>query len=478
MTRLLPKSLLGQVTLAVALTLFLVQGVNAVFAWNIEKDRAETALVNMLGLRFVAAARIAEEGFPAVRIDPGPRRGANGERRQPRKADMIARKFGNTDFQRSLEFPVLSVDEDRPALAGRLGETLRNNGREFEDIRVVERPASADPVAQRFLRRLALRRGLQEDDLPRTIAVAGISSGGEWEIVRAPIRAPHRHFGPAFPIARAALMAALLCFVLWLVLRRITGPLAQLTKRTEEFSQLPVHASPMEPQGPEDVRRLIAAHNAMEARIGAMIDEKDVMLGAIGHDLKTPLAALRVRVEGVEDEAARSRMVDSIEDITRTLDEILLLARIGRADRPAERTELYALLVSVIEEFEDMDQPVALLDGQRIAAPVHLTWLKRGVRNLVANALRYGGTAEISLTRADGHAVIRIEDDGPGIPEDRIAEMLEPFTRGEASRNRATGGAGLGLTIARAVAEQHGGSLVLANRQQGGLRAELRLPLG
>ena len=207
-----------------------------------------------------------------------------------------------------------------------------------------------------------------------------------------------------------------------------------------------------------------------------MLDEKDVMLGAIGHDLKTPLAALRVRVESVEDDTARARMVGIIEDITRTLDEILLLARLGRSDRPAERTDLYALLVSVVEEFEDMGEPVVLLEGERVAAPVHLTWAKRAVRNLISNALRYGGSAEIALTRDDGEAVIAVEDNGPGIPDDRIAEMLEPFTRGEASRNRATGGAGLGLTIARAIAEQHGGRLVLRNRTQGGLRAELRIP--
>ena len=103
-------------------------------------------------------------------------------------------------------------------------------------------------------------------------------------------------------------------------------------------------------------------------------------------------------------------------------------------------------------------------------------WLRWALRNLIANALRYGERATISLRREGGEAVIRIEDEGPGIPERDLARMLEPFTRGESSRNRATGGAGLGLAIARAIAEQHGGRLVLANRPQGGLQAELRLP--
>ena len=485
MSGLLPRSLLGQVTLAVAMTLFLVQGINAFLAWRIEKDRVETQLVNTLSLRLIAMERIAgmEEGEFTVELQP--RRIGRGEQPlatgnapyPPRQRRRGGRVFSGTDFTRADDFAALAGDRERQDLADRLSETLRSNGRDFTEIRVVERAVSADPVAQQFVGRLARRRGLDTGDLPDTIAVAGITDGSRWEIVRAPIRAPHDRYGPLFPLLRAAMLTGLLVLVLWFVLRRITGPLAQLTRRTEEFSARPQGSLPMPPSGPEDVRRLIAAHNAMEARIAAMLGEKDVMLGAIGHDLKTPLAALRVRVEGVENETARARMVDSIEDITRTLDEILLLARIGRSDRPAERTDLFAVLVSLVEEFEDMQQPVALLEGARLAAPVHLTWLKRGVRNLVSNALRYGGTAEVRLEREGSEAVISVEDDGPGIPEDRIAAMLEPFARGEASRNRATGGAGLGLTIARAVAEQHGGRLVLANRQQGGLRAELRLPL-
>jgi signal transduction histidine kinase len=169
-------------------------------------------------------------------------------------------------------------------------------------------------------------------------------------------------------------------------------------------------------------------------------------------------------------------MADTIEDIARTLDDILSLARVGRPTDPLEATDLAALVAAVVEEFEDMDEPVTLAASERIALPVRATWLRRALRNLIANALRYGERATISLRREGGEAVIRIEDEGPGIPERDLARMLEPFTRGESSRNRATGGAGLGLAIARAIAEQHGGRLVLANRPQGGLQAELRLP--
>jgi signal transduction histidine kinase len=220
----------------------------------------------------------------------------------------------------------------------------------------------------------------------------------------------------------------------------------------------------------------------MEARLAALLDEKDVMLGAIGHDLKTPLTALRVRIESVEDEGERTKMARTIEDITRSLDDILSLARVGRPSDPLEPAELGALVAQVAEEFEDMGEPVTFEASERIVLPLRVTWLRRAVRNLVVNALRYGQSARIALSRENGLAVIRIEDDGPGIPEDQIARMLEPFTRGEPSRNSETGGAGLGLTLARAIADQHGGGLQLANRRDAagavtGLIATLSLPL-
>ena len=184
----------------------------------------------------------------------------------------------------------------------------------------------------------------------------------------------------------------------WL-LRRITRPLAALTRRVEHFAATREIDGQLEPSGPDDTRRLIAAHNAMEARIAALLDEKDVMLGAIGHDLKTPLAALRVRIESVEDPAERAKMAASIEDITRSLDDILSLARVGRPSDPLERTDLSALLAAVAEEYEDMGEPVELGATQRLALPLRATWLRRALRNLIENAVRYGGAARVSLAR-------------------------------------------------------------------------------
>jgi signal transduction histidine kinase len=283
-------------------------------------------------------------------------------------------------------------------------------------------------------------------------------------------------------VGQTLLIYGVLVGAMAFILRRITEPLRALTRRLERFADTRDADGQMEPEGPDDVRRLIVAHNAMEARIAGLLDEKDVMLGAIGHDLKTPLSALRVRIESVEDEGERARMAATIEDIVRSLDDILSLARVGRPSDPMESTELSALVASVVEEFEDMGEAVELHETVRLVMPLRTTWLRRALRNLVSNALRYGKTARVSQAREQGWAVVRIDDDGPGIAEGDIARMQEPFTRGEPSRNSVTGGAGLGLTLARAIAEQHGGTLTLLNRRDAGggvlgLTATLKLPL-
>ena len=468
MSRILPRSLFGQVMLAMAAALLIAQAISTTLLYRAAEQRRELALANAAAFQLVTGEARAERG----RVGPRPRFEREG--RGGFRGQRLPRRLRYAESDRP---PLMVSDERLTSREETVREVLEAQGIAVGELVVARRPTQSDPVvanARDQFPRLARRLGQVSDEL----LVVGLRQQGSevWQVARLPVPPRDRAIVGTL-VSQTLILFVVLFGLLWFVLRRITRPLAALADSTRRFAGTGNAAMPVHPSGPGDVRDLIDAHNTMQARIGAMLDEKDVMLGAIGHDLKTPLAALRVRVESVADETARARMVASIEDIARTLDEILLLARLGRADRPAERTDLYAMLVSVVEEFEDMGEPVTLLEGQRIAAPVHLTWAKRAVRNLVSNALRYGGSAEIALTRDGDTAIVSVEDMGPGIPDDRIAQMLEPFTRGEASRNRATGGAGLGLTIARAIAEQHGGTLVLANRPAGGLRAELRLPV-
>jgi signal transduction histidine kinase len=464
--RLWPHSLLGQMLLAVALALLVAQTISVGLLVRAQEQRREELLISGVAFRLVAP------DFPAAAFRTTTM--VPGRPNPPQRIGLLHLKA----------FSPQAGDVRRPARELQLHDLLERQGYSVHEVRVYSRRLGNDRFVFDRLRARPLVRGQAPRRANDELLVAALQArpGSEWVVAR--VAVPGREPGAlAGIITQTLILYVVLVGGLGLLLRRITRPLAALTKRVEHFGNTRETGGQLEPAGPADTRRLIAAHNAMEARIGALLDEKDVMLGAIGHDLKTPLAALRVRIESVEDAVERTRMALTIEDITRTLDDILSLARVGRPTDQPESTELAALVASVVEEFEDMGESVDLCETSRIALPVRATWLRRALRNLIANALRYGcGKARVSLLREDGTIAIRVDDDGPGIPNGEIAAMLEPFRRGEPSRSKETGGAGLGLTLARAIAEQHGGSLSLSNRLGAGgkiegLRAEVRLPV-
>jgi len=483
--RLWPRSLLGQMLLAVALALLLVQGFGALLVYRSQSARRDSDLVHAAAFRLIAASRGV---IDIDRPPPGPPPADEDQGPAPTQLMMTDHpgfmlRFpggrGPVPFRSgtSPQHPGEPRDTDAEQ---ELRTNLAGQGFKVDDVVVVTRKVADDPISMNRLRGRpgGVKRLVERGE----VMVAGIHRvGGDWLIARVFLR-------PGFETLVLPLVWQTLLIYLVVVgavaftVRRITRPLAALTRRLESFAETRSIEGQLVPRGPDDVRRLIDAHNAMEARIAALLDEKDVMLGAIGHDLKTPLAALRVRIESVENDIERERMADTIEDIVRTLDDILSLARVGRPSDPRERSELSALVASVVEEYDDMGANVELGETVRMAAVVRPTWLRRALRNLVSNALRYGGVARVSLDREGAFALIRIEDDGPGIRPEDIGRMMDPFTRGDPSRNSETGGAGLGLALARAIADQHGGAIRLVNRERAdgsveGLTADLRLPL-
>ncbi|WP_374529040.1 ATP-binding protein [Novosphingobium sp.] len=451
--------------MAIAFALLLAQGISAVLLYRAQADRREAALVHTAALRLFAAGR--EEGRFGGEIRHGP-------------------EFGGRQLKVELlpASPLVAGDDRRSHAEDELREILEDQGAVLGQVVVVQRPTSEDPRLAGKLEHRTRMLGDHAPPPPDHVLLAAVElqpAGGGWLAVRIPVPGGERALLASL-LGQTLLLYGLLVGAIALILGRITRPLAALTRRLERFAQTRDIDGQLEPQGPDDIRSLIVAHNAMEGRIAALLDEKDVMLGAIGHDLKTPLAALRVRIECVDDESERAKMAATIEDITRSLDDILSLARVGRPSDPREPTELSALVAHVAEEFEDMGEPVTFAPSERIVLSLRPTWLRRAVRNLVSNALRYAGSARITLERQGDSAVVRVEDDGPGIPDGDIERMLEPFTRGDPSRNSGTGGAGLGLTLARAIAEQHGGKLHLANRRGAdgavaGLTATISLPI-
>jgi len=467
-----PRSLMGQMLLAVAAALLLVQGLGAILIYRAQRESYDIGMLNAAAFRLVSETR--GPGWVAGRL-----------RRQNVPFSGPPPRGFNLEYSTDLPF---SAHESRDERAERKMERILSE-QDFPDseIAIVHRSVGEDPVARLGAtlraRRLHMSRHESADVMSNHLLVVAVRPRQQdnWLIAR--VRTPRAMNILLKPlILQTLFIYVVLVGAVALILRRITRPLAALTNRVERFATTQDIAGQMEPSGPGDMRRLIAAHNAMEARIAAMLDEKDVMLGAIGHDLKTPLAALRVRIESVQDESERARMAATIEDIVRTLDDILSLARVGRPSDPCERTELSALVAAVVEEYEDMGDPVELGESERIALELRPTWMRRALRNLIDNALRYGKRARVSLRREGNRAVVRIDDDGPGIPEGEIDAMMHPFSRGDPSRNSATGGTGLGLALARAIADQHGGALNLANRlsENGaveGLSARLEIPV-
>lgn len=458
-----PSSLQGQVLLAIALALLLAQAIGAVLLYRAEHQRIESALLHGAAFRL-------------LNNSTDPQRPVLSRWRHDHRARDWMR------VERIFASPLLPDDERRPAAEAELRGILSEQDVAVREVLVLQRSAAVDEPTVRHLTRWG-REPNGADPAQRRVMLAAVRPDprGPWLVTRVMVpESENLLLGPL--VLQTLLIYCVLVGTMALILRRITRPLKALTGRVERFGYTRDADGQLAEEGPDDIRRLIAAHNAMEARIAALLDEKDVMLGAIGHDLKTPLTALRVRIESVDDDLQRQRMAATIEDIVRSLDDILSLARVGRPSDPRESTELSALVGSVVEEFEDLDEAVTLTASQRLVLKARPTWVRRALRNLISNALRYGRAARVSLAREGDDAVVRIEDDGPGIPENEIAHMLEPFARGDPSRNKGTGGAGLGLALARAVAEQHGGSLTLANRRDAfgevrGLTATLRLPV-
>ena len=459
--RLWPRSLKGQMLLAVALALLLAQAASAVLIYRAQTGQREAALLHTAAFRLLRAARDDSALPDAPEVSRGGRR--------------------SFWLERSATSPVSAGDQRDSHAESELREILVDQEVIAGEVVVLRRRVEADAAAKRRLAARALRPHAHRGPDPDWVLLAAVQiAEGRWLVARVLIP-PGERMIVATLIGQTLLIYAVLVGAIAFIVRRITRPLASLTGRTARFAETRDAAAQIAPEGPDDVRDLILAHNAMELRIATLLDEKDVMLGAIGHDLKTPLAALRVRIESVEDPAERSRMAATIDDIARSLDDILSLARAGRVREPREVTDLSALIAALVEEYEDMGQRVVLTDAPRLTLAVRATWLRSAIRNLIDNALRYGGEARVSLARQGEQTVIAVADDGPGIPEHDMARMLEPFTRGEPSRNSGTGGAGLGLALAKAIAEQHGGRLVIANRVAAdgsieGLSAELCLP--
>jgi len=306
-------------------------------------------------------------------------------------------------------------------------------------------------------------------------------ASGEWFNLRIELSAPRPWHSETFLIAFAAMTLAAGLLTFWAV-RRLTLPVRALAEAAERLGR-DVNAPPMPEAGPSEVATAAHAFNTMAERIRRFVGDRTQMLAAIGHDLRTPITRLRLRAEFMEDDEQRRKMLSDLDEMEAMIAATLAFARDDSAAEPTVPVDLAALCRTVLDEAADarpdLAPAIAYAGPERLTAPARPAALKRALANLVGNALAYGGAARLGLAAAEapGQAVrIAIEDDGPGIPLSELESVFQPFRRLESSRNRETGGTGLGLPIARNIFRAHGGDVVLQNRRGGGLVAQATLP--
>ncbi len=466
-----PNSLAGQLMLVLVVALLLAQAFNLALLVRASRQERLTSVAAGAAAQIADASDRVASGLPLALIDRRDRRWFDDSRRGGRD-DGVARLDRDADGPRRGRRIILA-DTPRfrpgmsewPELAARTAEFLADANVDVRNVRAAQMAGMRryDPVGKRE-RSIAI------------IAVAAQLPDSRWITVRARVPANQPRIGGLLLVQTGILFILLLGPLLW-VAWRVSRPLKTLARAASDMRP-GADETPVVESGPEDVRALTRAFNAMQGRIRAMLSDKDRMLGAVGHDLRTPLASLRVRVEQVDDEPLRDKMAATIAEMAGMLDDILSLARAGQPKELPEPTDLAALLGELVGDYRAMDRPVDLAaEGALVTRTVRSASLRRALRNLIDNAVIYGGSATVGLAESvDGCVIISVDDNGPGIPPDLIVDMMEPFARAEASRNRDTGGSGLGLTLARAIVLAEGGKLELINRNGGGLSARIVLP--
>ncbi|MEO7410889.1 MAG: ATP-binding protein [Sphingomicrobium sp.] len=443
--RLIPRSLIGQMAVLLGVALMVAQLVNFALILN---ERQKLSLAQNQGpaiTRFVSTAADVAQAVPEYRS---------------LVAEDSSRRGARYSIGAQTNVPATATRDTQ--IASQLRDRLAENDVRASDIRAA------------FGREQRRTRNAPPQDV-RVLLLSVRQLDGNW--LNASLTTPpaDRWLSARLGAATLLLYLIVLGASLFIALR-LARPLGDLARAADRFEGrgLP---DPVVARGPTDLRRAIEAFNAMNGRVVSLLDEKDRMLGAIGHDLRTPLASLRIRAENVEPADDRAQMIATIEQMAAILEDILVLARTGHASEESREMDLTALADSLVEEYRDLGRHVAMMPSPRVVATIQPNLMRRAIRNLVDNAVTYGGSATVAVESRDGRAIFSVSDPGPGLADDQLESVLDPFTRVEHSRNRDTGGSGLGLAIAKAVAVGHGGDLTLRNGPERGLVACLSVPV-
>jgi signal transduction histidine kinase len=353
---------------------------------------------------------------------------------------------------------------------GLLGETQTREIR--VELHEVERgtmpmPHLAPEMAEMHL---AMMRGtLSAIEMRLSIAL----TDGQWLNVGTRFERPPLQWPWVSILSFGITATIILVSVCWFLLTRLTGPLLRISRAADKLGR-GENAGALLLRGPGEVRELTETFNRMQDRLTRFVADRTRLLAALGHDLRSPLAALRVRAEMVEEDESRDSLIASIEEMQEMVDATLSFAH-GIASSEAYETVDLGTFLRLLKS--DMLEDFVLDESERVSVRLRPRSLRRALRNIIDNAHRYGGAVTVTFRQDSDHAVITISDDGPGIPETDLEQVFEPYFRLEKSRSKETGGTGLGLSIARTIVRAHGGDVSLSNRREGGLVATVTLPL-
>jgi signal transduction histidine kinase len=380
---------------------------------------------------------------------------------------QLLQAVGHEKFQVSIVdvLPPLEPDEDRlPGVEWLISQYL--DRAPDRDVRAVD----MGTLQTRPLRRLFDSYSPLSQ---RRISIAIALTAGGYALFEIGGASPQRLFGipPGFWFGIVGVLFAALAF--WAIARE-ARPLRQLAGSVTEFGH-DGQPRPVAVHGAPEIRRLIGAVNAMEDRISALIRGRTILLGAVSHDLKTYITRLQLRIEALPDETQRARAENDLTSMTRLIDDSIAVAQGASQGERHQPVDLAGLLRDEIAVREDERLRLGVDDGEFRVIGDDMA-LRRLFGNLIDNALRYGHRAAIHLAGQDGALRVSVDDDGDGIPEADRAAVFEPFYRLDTSRNLASGGSGLGLTIAKQIVDDHGGRISVGDSPQGGARILVTLP--
>ena len=385
------------------------------------------------------------------------------------------------------ERPAVAAGDDRWRMRA-LGRVFREALGEgaLRDLRLAERPGTGSltgPLADAENADRPAQRESREDSRvdagrlrsgPLLIGALKLDDGSWLNFAAA--APPFQPFWTTRPFLIVIASTTLVLLVALWAVRRATRPLATFAAAAERLG-LDIGAEKVAEAGPLEVLSAAAALNRMQERLRRFVDDRTQMLAAISHDLRTPITRLRLRAELIEDQELQRKTLADLDEMQAMLEEALAFARHDAAAEKPLRFDLAVLLQTVCAEWEDMGAAVRYDGPEHLAIAGRPGSLKRAFTNLISNAVRYGGSATVSLSQSAQAILVCVTDAGPGIPEAELERVFQPFYRLEASRSRETGGVGLGLSLVRSVVALHGGSVRLENRPEGGVSARVLLPL-